>query len=124
LASRFKIKRLDALLIAVFYLVVGAAEVAVLAISNFGLVTAGALAILSFIAAYGLLRVRKWAVWFVIALFFPQVVFGASTLYGSTMAYLLYQETAFILLDALMIIFIFLSLISFVYMAAKRKTFE
>jgi len=124
LASRFKVKRRDALLLAVFYIAVGVAHIVVLAMSNFGLVTAGALAVLSFIAAYGLFMVKKWSVWFVIGLFFPQLVFGATTLYASTIAYSIYAEASFILLDALLVIFIVLSVISFAYVASKRKTFE
>lgn len=124
MASRFKVKRLDALFLAVFYAAVGVAQIAVLAMTNFGLVTAGALAVLSFIAAYGLFTVKKWSIWLVILLFFPQLVFGASTLYASTVAYTLYSGVSFIILDALLIIFIVLSFISFVYVASKRKTFE
>ncbi len=124
MASRFKVKRRDALLLAVFYAAVGVAHIAVLALSNFGLVTAGALAILSFIAAYGLFTVKKWSIWFVMGLFFPQLVFGATTLYASTLTYSLYPEASFILLNVLLAIFIVLSIISFAYVAAKRKTFE
>jgi len=75
-------------------------------------------------AAYGLLTSKKWSVWLVIGLFFPQVVFGASTLYAFIIWYSSYPEISLLLLDALLISFIILSLISFVYVAAKRKTFQ
>jgi len=84
----------------------------------------GALAILSLIAAYGLFTTKKWSVWLVISLFFPQVVFGATTLYSSISLYSFPQEASLLLLDASLVVFIVLSLVSFLYVAVKRKTFE
>jgi len=123
LKSKLNVKRRDGLLLAIFYGVVGIAEIAVLAMSNF-LPMAGALAVLSLIAAYGLFTARKWSVWLVIGLFFPQFVFGAVTLYASILAYSLYPTVNLLLLDALLILFIVLSFVSFVYLAAKRKSFQ
>jgi len=117
------VKRRDGLLLAVFYGVVGVAEIAVLVMSNF-LPMAGALAVLSLIAAYGLFMAKKWSVWLVIGLFFPQFVFGVVTLYASILAYSVYPVINLLLLDALLILFIVLSFISFVYLAAKRKSFQ
>jgi len=124
LKSRLKVKRRDGLLLAVFYAVVGVANIVVLALSNFALFTSGALAVLSFIAAYGLFTVKKWSVWLVIGLFFPQAVFGVVTLYASILWYSFYPEVSLLLLDVSLVLFIVLSLVSFVYMAAKRKTFQ
>jgi len=123
LASRFKVKRRDGLLLAVFYAVVGVAEIVVLVASNF-LPVAGALAVLSLIAAYGLLTVRKWSVWLVICLFFPQLVFGLTSLIASIALYALLPEVSVLLLNIALTVFVALSFISFVYVAAKRKTFE
>jgi len=83
----------------------------------------GALAVLSLIAAYGLLVVRKWSVWLVIGLFFPQLVFGVSTLYGAISPYSLSAEVIPLLLEISLIIFVILSAVSFLYVAAKRNTF-
>jgi len=123
LKSRLSVKRRDGLLLAIFYVVIGIAEIAVLVMSNF-LPIAGALAVLSLIAAYGLLMTRKWSVWLVIGLFFPQLVFGVVTLYASILAYSLYPAVNLLLLDALLISFIVLSFVSFVYVTAKRKSFQ
>jgi hypothetical protein len=68
--------------------------------------------------------VQKWSVWLIIGLFFPQVVFGVTTLYGSITLYSLSQELSLLLLDITLIVFIVLSLVSFIYVATKRKTFE
>jgi uncharacterized membrane protein (DUF2068 family) len=117
------VERRDALLLAVFQLVAGVVHIVVLA-SNLAIFTSGILAVLSLISAYGLLTGKKWSVWFLIGLFFPQVVFGVVTLYASILKYALYQEVAFMLLNIALTVFIVLSFISFAYVAAKRKTFQ
>jgi len=124
LKSKLTVKRRDRLLLAVFYVTVGVAQIVILALSNFRFYPSGVFAVLSLMAAYGLLTSKKWSVWLVIGLFFPQVVFGASTLYAFIIWYSSYPEISLLLLDALLISFIILSLISFVYVAAKRKTFQ
>ena len=117
-------KRRDGLLLAIFYSAVGVLQLATLAVLDIRMVWIGALAILSLVAAYGLFMAKKWSVWLVIGLFFPQVVFGATTLYSSISLYSFPQEVSLLLLDISLIVFIALSLVSFFYVAAKRKTFQ
>lgn len=124
LKSKLKVQRRDSLLLSVFYAAAGIVQIIVLALSNFALFTSGVLAVFSFMAAYGLFTVKKWSVWLVICLFFPQFVFGVATLYASILSYMIYQETAFMLLNIALATFIILSFISFVYVAAKRKSFQ
>jgi len=124
LKSKLRVKRRDGLLLAIFYTIVGVVQIIALALTNFALFTSGVLAVLSFIAAYGLFTVKKWSVWLVIGLFFPQFVFGVVTLYASILSYAIYQETAFMLLNIALAAFIVLSFVSFVYVAAKRKSFQ
>jgi len=119
-----KVKRRDGLLLAVFYIVVGVSQLIVLALSNFALFTSGILAVVSFVTAYGLFTVKNWSVWLVIGLFFPQLVFGVATLYDSLVIYTLYQEAVFMLLNIALATFIVFSFVSFVYVAAKRKSFQ
>jgi hypothetical protein len=123
--SRFKVKRRDGFLLAVFYAVVGGLQMIVFALSNYNVMPphVGALAVLSFIAAYGLLRAKKWAVWLVIILFFPQLVFGAISLNAGVVLYRIIPEFTVLLIDIALGIFIVLTFISFVYIAARRKTF-
>jgi len=118
------VKRRDGLLLAVFYIVVGVSQLVVLALSNFALFTSGILAVVSFVTAYGLFTVKNWSVWLVIGLFFPQLVFGVATLYDSLVIYTLYQEAVFMLLNIALAAFIVLSFVSFVYVAARRKSFQ
>ena len=119
LGSRLRIKRRDSFLLAVFYAVVGILQLAMLAVVDIRMFWIGMLAILSLITAFGLFTVRKWSVWLVIGLFFPQIVFGASTLYGSVSVYSLSTELTLLLLDVALILFLVLSSVSFVYVAAK-----
>jgi len=123
LTSRFKVKRRDTLLLAIFHAIVGVLQLAALALVDVRMVWIGALAVLSLIAAYGLLVVRKWSVWLVIGLFFPQLVFGVSTLYGAISLYSLSAEIIPLLLEISLIMFVILSAVSFLYVAAKRNTF-
>jgi hypothetical protein len=123
LTSRFKVKRRDGLLLAIFHAVVGILQLATLALLDIRMVWIGTLAILSIIAAYGLFTVRKWSVWLVISLFFPQVVFGAWTLYSLVSLYSFSFDVTSLLLEVSLSLFIVLSLTSFVYVAAKRKSF-
>lgn len=124
LKSKLKVKRRDGLLLAIFYAVVGVFQIVVLALTNFALFTSGVLAVLSFIAAYGLFTVKKWSVWLVIGLFFPQFVFGTVILYASILTYISYQEMTFLLLNIVLAVFIVLSLISFAYVTVKSETFQ
>ena len=124
MVSRFKVKRRDTLLLAVFYAIVGILQLAALALLDVRMVWIGALAILSLLAAYGLFTVRKWSVWLVISLFFPQMVFGAWTLYGLVSLYSFSFDMTSLLLEVSLSLFIVLYLASFVYVAAKRKSFE
>jgi len=126
LTSRFKVKRRDGLLLAVFYAVVGVLQIIILAFSSSTLIPphVGALAILSLIAAYGLFKTKRWSAWLVILLFFPQLVFGALSLYSSITLYSLFPEVGVLLLNIALSVFIALSFVSFVYVAVKRKTFE
>lgn len=126
MTSRFQIKRRDALLLAVFYTVVGLLQIAILVLSSSSIIPphVGALAILSLIAAYGLLRAKKWSVWLVIVLFFPQIVFGAFSLYATMILYALIPDVALLLANVALAFFMILSFLSFVYVAAKRKTFQ
>jgi len=124
LKTLLKVKRRDALLLAVFYAAVGVVQLAALGLLDVRMVWVGMLGLLSLIAAYGLFTVKKWSVWLVLGLFFPQFVFGASTLDASFSRYISYYETAFLLLNVALAVFLVLSFVSFVYVAAKRNSFQ
>ncbi len=120
MASRFKVKRRDGLLLAVFYAAVGVIQLATLTL-DVRMAWIGAIAILSLIASYGLLTIKKWAVWLVIGLFFPQAAFGTWTLYGLTSTYSSSSDLTLLLIEASLAVFIVLSLVSFIYVAARLR---
>ncbi len=119
-----KVKRRDGLLLAIFFIIVGVAHLVILALSNFALITSGILAVLSFVAAFGLFTVRKWAAWLVIGLFFPQFVFGALTLYSVFLRYSVFPDLTLLLINIAFAAFILLTFVTFVYVMAKRKSFQ
>jgi uncharacterized membrane protein (DUF2068 family) len=119
-----KVKRRDGLVLAIFYAVVGIVHLGVLAASNFALVTSGILAVLCFVAAFGLFAVKKWAVWLVIGLFFPLFVFGALTLYATFLQYIAFPEVTLVLINVGFAALTLLTFVSFVYVASKRKSFQ
>jgi len=126
LASRFKIERRDALLLALFYVAVGLLQLIGFVLSNSTPMPPhiGALAILSLITAYGLFKTKRWSVWLVIMLFFPQLVLSAVSLNAYMRFYALFPHLDVLLLSIALAVFIVLSFASFVYVAAKRKTFQ
>jgi hypothetical protein len=126
LISKLKVVHRDRLLLAVFYSVVGVLQMVVFLLSNYPFMPphVGALAFLTMIAAYGLLRAKKWAVWLVIILFFPELVFGSISLNAGITLYRLVQEFNVLLINVILGVFLVLTFISFVYVAAKRKTFQ
>jgi len=101
-------------------------QIVILVLSSSALIPphVGALAILSLIAAYGLFNAKKWSVWLVIILFFPQLVFGTVSLYALLIVHSRIADVTLLLVNIALTMFIFLSLLSLVYVAAKRKTFQ
>jgi len=124
--SKLRVKRRDGLLLAVFYAVVGVSQIVVFVLSSYTFMPphVGALAVLSMISAYGLLRARKWAVWLVIILFFPQLVFGSISLNATITLYKLLPDFTVLLMNILLGVFLALTFMSLVYIAARRKTFQ
>jgi len=124
--SKLKSRQLDTLLLAIFYIVAGVAYAYVLALSlfTFAFMPAGAFAALSFIAAYGLFVKKKWAVWIVVMLFFPAATLSVGTLYSSVRLSTFAPSVEALLFHLALLFYVFFSFVSFVYVTAKRKTFQ
>jgi hypothetical protein len=122
LKSKLKVENPAVLLFSIFYAVVGAVEIFFLALTNF---TApphlGVLGLLSLITAYGLFGMRRWSVLLVTALFFLGITFGATTLYDSI---ILQTFERALLFHTALIAYMIVTVIAFIYVAAKRKDFE
>ncbi len=123
---RFKLKteRPGILLVSLFYAVVGVVLAFILVLASFRVFHVGVLAVLNLMLAYGLLKMKKWSVKLLAALFLPQVVFGVITLYYSVMGLTfssIWENTAF---NLSLIVYVVLCFISLAYVAAKRKDFR
>lgn len=122
--SRFKIERWDTTLLAIFYLVSGSAYFLILVLSNFNYLVTVFLGFLSLLITYGLIKMKRWTVPFVVALFFPQVTFEIFALYASVETYT-FSPTAEVLLFHLgLIVHMILLIFCLIYTAAKRKEFQ
>jgi len=121
LKSKLKIENPAVLLFSIFYAVVGIVFLFVFVIYNLQFPHLGIIGVLSLIAAYGVFRMEKWAVWLVIALFFLGTTFGAITLYDSIV---LQTFEGALLLHAALIAYLIMTIVTFMYVAAKRKNFE
>jgi hypothetical protein len=115
--SGFKIERWDTTLLSVFYLISGIVYFLILAV-DFGNLVTVFLGFLSLIIAYGLIKLKKWTVPFVLALFFPQITFGIFALYASVTV----LEDLFF--NLVLIVHMMLLTFCFLYVAAKREEFQ
>jgi len=119
----FKIERWDTTLLAVFYLISGIVYFLVLALdfSNLVIVFLG---FLSLIIAYGLIKMKRWTVPIVVALFLPQITFEMFALYASVTTYTFYLTIEVLLFNLALIIHMVLLTLCLLYVAAKRKEFQ
>lgn len=124
LKSKLKVEKPGALAVSIFYVVVGGAEVLVLALSNFTLVHVGPLAVLSLITAYGLIRMKRWSVLLAVILFFPAITFGATTLYASVVWQTFYPSLEILLFHLALIVYLVLTFVASIYVVAVRKNFK
>lgn len=122
LKSKFKVENPVVFLFSVFYIIAGAVEVFYLVSEKFAAPPhIGVLGLLSLITAYGLLKMRKWSVLLVAALFFLGITFGATTLYNSVTLQTFEGELLF---HTALIAYMIMLLIAFIYVVAKREKFE
>lgn len=114
--SRLKIENIGLLLASIFYAVVGVVCFVVLATIDYELVHIGLIGIISLATAYGLFMRRRWALWSVFVLFFTNTVFALSMLY--------YTMGGNILIDTAIILYLVLTWVATIYLAARRRKLE
>lgn len=119
-----KIERWDTTLLSVFYLISGIAYFLILALSSFNNLVTVFLGFLSLIITYGLIKMKRWTVPFVIAFFFPQITFEVFALYGSVATYTFNLTVEVLLFNLALIIHMIILTFGFLYIAAKRKEFQ
>ena len=121
---KLKVESVGVTIFSVFYAVVGCLLLVNVALSNLDAPPhVGVLGFLSLITAYGLIKMRKWSVVLVIALFFVGETFGATTLY-----YLVLRETFYLNLEMLLfhlalIAYLIMMAVATIYVMAKRRSF-
>ncbi|RJS80499.1 hypothetical protein CW708_00465 [Candidatus Bathyarchaeota archaeon] len=111
-ASKLNFESLSMFASFIFYLLTGIILFIVLGLNGFNFIHIGILAILNVIAAYGLFKKRGWSLWVVTILFFLNISFSAFNLY--------YFFGSNIFLDLSLTVFIILTVIFTICVAAKR----
>jgi len=121
LKFKLKVENPIVLLFSIFYAIVGIAFLFIFVFYSFQLLHLGIIGVLSLITAYGVFRMEKWAVWLVVTLFFLGTTFGAITLYDSIV---LQTFEGALLFHLTLIVYLIMTVVAFIYVAAKRKNFE
>jgi len=118
------VEKLGVVAFSLFYAVAGAAQAFILVLSNFTLVHVGFLAVLSWVTAYGLVRMRRWSVFLTAILFFLGMTFGAATLYSSIVRQTFYPSLGVLLFHLTIIAYVIMTTVAFIYVSAKRESFR
>jgi hypothetical protein len=123
LKSILGVEKSGVAVVSIFYLISGIAQFIVIAMS--AIPPIGVLAILCFIATYGLVKMRKWAVWLVAILLFPEITFAAMPLYASIMQQQsFFPNLGWLLFNLMLVIYVIAILVASVYILAKRHDFQ
>lgn len=122
--SRLKVERPGMVVFAVFYAVAGLSEFFVLFLSGLRLFPAGVLGFLSLTAAYGLIKMRRWAVWLVAVLFFLGTTFGATTLGASITTQTFNPNLDALSLHLGLIAYLIMTAVASIYVLSKRGGFQ
>jgi len=123
LKSILRVEKLGVAVVSIFYVIAGIVQIVILAMS--AIPPIGVLAILCLISAYGLIKMRKWAVWLVMILLFPEITLAVTPLYVSVM-----QQQAFFpnfewaLFQIMLVIYVIATLVASVYILVKRQDFH
>ena len=125
LKSKLKVENSVVLAFSIFHAIAGVAWAAILVASN--LIAPphiAVLAFLSFITAYGLIQMRKWAVLLTTVILFLGTAGTAPVLYSSINSQTFSPSLGALLFNLSLIIYLVLLLLAFFYVAAKREDFE
>jgi len=124
LKSKLKVESLGVAVFSIFYAIVAVAIISILVLSNFTIPHAMVLAFLSLMTAYGLFRMKKWAVILTIILFFLGTAFSAPLLYHSIMVEPFFSSLETSLLNLTLIAYIIMLFVALLYVATKRENFQ
>jgi len=123
LKSILGVEKLGVAVVSIFYVIAGIVQLVIVAIS--AVPPVGVLAVLCLIAAYGLIKMRRWAVWLVMMLLFPEITLAAMPLYASiTQQQALFPNLEWSLLQLTLVIYAIAILVASIYVLVKRQDFH
>ena len=120
--SRLGIEHTGMLFFILFFLVAAAANFIILGIYGLGLFHVSLVAVLSLLAAFGLYRLRRWSLWFVVGLFFIGTTYGAVMLSATWKGYLGSMDIGVVFGVLVWVVYLMLTWIGTIYVVAKRKS--
>lgn len=120
LKDMLKIESMPLFIFAIFYLLAAVWNLAILAVNGVSMWHTTLIALLSLFTAYGLYKMEKWSLWFVVALFFIGNTFGFVNLYWSIARDGFAGNTDVLLLNLALIGYIIMTWIATVYITAKK----
>ena len=121
--SLLGVEKLGIAVVFIFYVIAGIVQLVIVAIS--AVPPVGVLAVLCLIAAYGLIKMRRWAVWLVMMLLFPEITLAAMPLYASiTQQQALFPNLEWSLLQLTLVIYAIAILVASIYVLVKRQDFH
>ena len=124
LRSRLGIEYKGMFFSALFYLVASVANLIILGVYDLRLFHIAFLAVLSLIAAFGLYRLQRWSLWLVVSLFFIATTNIAFMLNISIANYTTNADLSNLLAIIAWTVYLILTWIATVYVAAKRKNLK
>ncbi len=121
---RFKIENAGVALFSGFYAVVGCLLLAYLILTRFAAPpNIGVLGLLSLTAAYGLIRMSRWSVTLVIALFFIGITFGTTSLYPSVVKETFNPNLEMLLFHLALVAYLVMTTLATIYVVSRRRRF-
>ncbi len=124
LRSRLGIEHKGMFFFATFYLIAGVANFVILGIYGLGLFHVALVGILSLITAFGLYRLQRWSLWLVVGLFFIATIYGAIMLNAFLTNYTAQPDVSGLLTILAWTIYLILTWIAPLYVAARRKNLK
>ncbi len=121
LRSRLEIEYKGFFFFAIFYLIASVVNFIILGMYGLRLFHVALVAVLSLITAFGLYRLQSWSLWFVSGLFFIATTYGALMLNAFLAVYATNPDVSNLFAILAWIIYLILTWIATIYVAAKRK---
>lgn len=120
LKSKLKVENLTVFIFSIFYAIVGIVFLSIFVVYDLKPPHVAIIGVLSLITAYGVFRMKKWAVWLAVALFVLGNAFGIPILVATNP----WPTALGLLLQSLLIIYLIITWVISIYVVAKRKNFQ